>query len=353
MHSIDLCDTKPMLDLRELKTFRTVAGEKSFTRAANLLNYAQSSVTAQIQSLEGALGVPLFDRLGRQIELTAAGRQLLVYAERLLDLAEQAQRSVGSDGQPRGTLTVLAPETLLAYRLPELLKRFQSQFPAIHLSLSAVESCAMSSDIEPSVDIAFSLNAPLSAPHLVVQQLRTEAVVLVVAAGHPLTGKKKLRAETIAAEQVLMNERLCSYRALFERTLRAEGVSVTRSLEFLSVEAMKQCALASMGIAVLPEIVVQRELRQGSLVALDWPAKPLVVYTQVYRHRDKWMSPAMAAFWNLAVATCAADADVDPAEVNPADVDSAAAFPAARLRHNRTYATPVETGKLALPPGGA
>lgn len=295
-----------MLDLRELKTFRAVAIEKSFTRAANTLNYAQSSVTAQIQSLEGEVGVPLFDRLGRQIELTAAGRQLMVYADRLLDLADEARRSVGNDGQASGMLTVLAPETLLAYRLPELFKQFQSQFPAIHLSLSAVESCEVGGNIEPSVDIAFSLDAPLRAPHLVVQRLRTEPIVLVVAASHALAGKKKLKAQAIGAEQVLVNERACSYRGLFERTLRAEGVSVTRSLEFLSVEAIKQCALASMGIAVLPEVVVRRELKQGSLVALDWPRKPMAVYTQVYRHRDKWMSPVMAAFWDLAVATCAA-----------------------------------------------
>ena len=164
----------------------------------------------------------------------------------------------------------------------------------------------MGGNIEPNVDIAFSLDAPLRAPHLVVQRLRTEPIVLVVAAGHPLAGKKRLKAEAIGAEQVLVNERVCSYRGLFERTLRAEGVSVTRSLEFLSVEAIKQCALASMGIGVLPEVVVQRELKVGTLAALDWPRKPLEVYTQVYRHRDKWMSPVMTAFWELAVATCAA-----------------------------------------------
>ena len=294
-----------MLDLRELKTFRTVAAAKSFTRAANMLNYAQSSVTAQIQSLEGEVGVPLFDRLGRQIELTVAGRQLLVYAEKLLDLAEEALRSVSNDGQPMGTLTVLAPETLLAYRLPELFKRFQSQFPAIHLSLSAVESCEVGGNIEPSVDIAFSLDVPWNESNIVVQQLRKEPIVLAVAAGHPLAGKRRLKAEAIGAEQVLVNERVCSYRGLFERTLRAEGVTVTKSLEFLSVEAIKQCALASMGIAVLPEVVVHRELQQGSLVALDWPKRRLAVYTQVYRHRDKWMSPVMTAFWELAVETCA------------------------------------------------
>ena len=295
-----------MLDLRELRTFRAVATEKSFTRAANALNYAQSSVTAQIQSLEGEVGVPLFDRLGRQIELTVAGRQLLVYAEKLLDLADEAQRTVASDGKPTGTLTVLAPETLSAYRLPELFKRFQSRFPAVQLSLSAVESCEVGGSIEPSVDIAFSLDVPWREPNLVVQRLRIEPIVLVVATEHALAGKKRLKAEAIGAEQVLVNERACSYRGLFERTLRAEGVNVTRSLEFLSVEAIKQCALASMGIAVLPEVVVQRELKQGTLVALDWPRKPMAVYTQVYRHRDKWMSPVMEAFWDLAVATCAA-----------------------------------------------
>jgi DNA-binding transcriptional LysR family regulator len=294
-----------MLDLRELKTFHAVAGEKSFTRAANVLHYAQSTVTAQIQGLEAEVGVPLFDRIGRQVELTLAGRQLLTYADRLLDLADEAQRALRSDGQPAGTLTMLAPETLLAYRLPELLKRFQSQYPGVHLSLSASESCALGDQLEPNVDVAFSLNAPLRAPHLIVQRLRSEPIVLVVAPSHALAGRTNVKAKMISDHQVLVNERACSYRLLFEQTLGAEGAQVTSSLEFLSVEAIKQCALASMGIAVLPEVVVQRELKQGSLVVVDWPRKPLAVYTQLYRHRDKWMSPLMQAFWDLAVATCA------------------------------------------------
>ena len=265
-------------------------------------------MTAQIQSLESDVGVPLFDRLGRRVELTLAGRQLLVYAIRLLDLADEAHRALRSDGQPAGTLTVLAPETLLAYRLPELLKRFQSQYPGVHLSLSASESCGVGDQIEPSVDIAFSLDAPLRAPHLVVHTLRSEPIVLVVASGHVLANRAKVKAEAVAEQQVLVNERACSYRLLFEQTLRAEGVPVATSLEFLSVEAIKQCALASMGVAVLPEVAVHRELMQGSLIAVDWPPKPMVVYTQLYRHREKWMSPLMQAFWDLAIATCAAPA---------------------------------------------
>jgi DNA-binding transcriptional LysR family regulator len=142
---------------------------------------------------------------------------------------------------------------------------------------------------------------PLKAAHLIIHQLRPEPIVLVVAARHPLAGRVRVKAAAIAAEQVLVNETSCSYRALFERTLSGEGMPVTRSLEFLSVEAIKQCALASMGVAVLPEVVVRGELERGSLVVVDWPRKPLMVYTQLYRHRDKWMSPVMTAFWDLTV----------------------------------------------------
>ena len=291
-----------MLDLRELKTFRVVATEKSFTRAANLLHYAQSSVTAQVHRLEEELGVPLFDRLGRRVELTLAGRQLLTYAERLLDLADEAKCSVQNDGQPAGILTVAAPETLLAYRMPELLKRFQADYPAIHLSLVASESCALGPAgiiLAPQVDIAFTLDVPLKAGHLTVERLRPEPIVLSVSPQHPLAGKKNVKAEAIGREQVLLTDKACSYRAVFERTLKAEGVPVGSSLEFLSVEAIKQCALAMMGIAVLPKVVVANELKRGTLVAVDWPRQPLLVYTQMFRHQDKWMSPVMCAFWNL------------------------------------------------------
>jgi DNA-binding transcriptional LysR family regulator len=311
MKRIEKCDSKVMLDLRELKTFRSVAAEKSFTRAANLLHYAQSSVTAQIHSLEEELGVPLFDRMGRRVELTLAGRQLLTYADKLLDMAEEAKRAVQHDGQPAGTLTVGAPETLLAYRLPVLLKRFQLQYPAIHLSLVANESCAIGMGgiiLAPNVDIAFTLDIPLPADHLTVECLRREPVLLAISPQHPLAGKKKVTAEEIGQHQVLLTDRACSYRALFERTLKAEGVPMGASLEFLSVEAIKQCALATMGIAVLPEVVIANELKRGTLVTVDWPKKPLLVYTQMFRRQDKWMSPVMSAFWNLTSSLLQAEA---------------------------------------------
>src|SRR4051794_25715284 len=116
------------MDLRQLKTFRAVADSLSFTRAADALDYAQSSVTAQIRALEDELGVRLFDRLGRRVALTEAGLRLLAYADKMLDLADEAAHAIAEGDEPSGQLIIAAPETLSTYRLPPLLKQFRLRF---------------------------------------------------------------------------------------------------------------------------------------------------------------------------------------------------------------------------------
>ena len=133
-------------------------------------------------------------------------------------------------------------------------------------------------------------------------------MVSAVAAEHPLARLKRITATDIGEQQMLLTERSCSYRAQFERAMSQYGARVSRSLEFASVEAIKQCAIARMGVAVLPEIVVAEELRNGTLVALPWPAHRMHVYTQIVRHREKWFSPAMQAFWKSAVEVLSEDA---------------------------------------------
>src|SRR5690348_789398 len=119
------------MELRQLLTFRMVATTLSFSRTAQSLNYVQSSVTAQIQTLEEELGVRLFDRLGKRIALTDAGKRFLPYAERILDLSEEAREAVTDGDVPSGSLIISAPETLCIYRLPALLRLFRDRFPQV------------------------------------------------------------------------------------------------------------------------------------------------------------------------------------------------------------------------------
>jgi DNA-binding transcriptional LysR family regulator len=292
-----------LLDLVQVRTFAAVAREGSFTRAASTLHYAQSSVTAQVQGLEEHLGAPLFHRLPRSLELTQVGQAFLPHAERLLALADEAVQSAHAHGQPAGALTLSACESVLTYRLPALLQRFQRDHPQVQIVLHAASVCEFGPPIQSGVDVGVSISERIQDPQLITHVLRAETIRAVVAREHPLATRRRITPADIVSEQLLLTEETCSYRSVFEEALRDAGARPSHALAFASVEAIKQCALSRMGIAVLPEMVVADNLRAGTLVALRWPSRTLKVYTQLVRRRDRWFSPAMQAFWQAAIET--------------------------------------------------
>lgn len=285
----------------QVRTFATVAREGTFTRAAQVLHYAQSSVTAQVQGLEEQLGAPLFDRLPRSLSLTAAGSSFLPYAERLLAIADEAAQSVHAHGEPTGPLTISASESVLTYRMPALLRSFQEAFPKVQIALNPASISEFGPPVAAGVDIGVSINERIADPQLVTRVLRTEPVRAVVASSHPLATMRRVTLADVVAEQLLLTEETCSYRSVFENALRLAGLRTGRVLDFASVEAMKQCAVARMGVAILPEVVVADGLRNGVLVMLRIPGVDLKVYTQLVRRRERWFSPAMQAFWDAAI----------------------------------------------------
>ncbi|MBA2760127.1 MAG: LysR family transcriptional regulator [Chloroflexia bacterium] len=299
------------MELRHVETFRAVAKELSFSRAAFNLGYVQSSVSAQIAALERDLGLPLFDRLGRSIRLTDAGQVMFFYAGRLLDLAEEARTSVSEVGLKAGvvtgTLTVSAPETLLTYRLPRLLAEFHRRYPMVRLSVrpsvvGRLTGGTQRAIEEGRVDVAFvldhELEESLGFTGLVVEPLVGEAITVIAPAGHPLTGVSSVEPGHLASKAVLLPEAPeagCAYRGVFERQLADARVIPAETIEFTSIEAVKQCVAAGMGISVLPTVTVSADLATSRLVALDWNGE-FRVQTQVAYHADRWKSPAFAAF---------------------------------------------------------
>jgi DNA-binding transcriptional LysR family regulator len=289
------------MDLRQLRTFQTVATTLSFTRAAELLDYAQSSVTAQIRALEDELGAPLFDRLGRRIALTTPGVRLLEYADKLLTLADEAYLAVAAPDEPVGQLIIAAPETLSTYRLPPLLKEFRARFPRVQLilrSYTVVEALDHLSD--GAVDVAILLTETLVVPEqIVVKPLIKEQFMLLAAPEHPLTALPRVEPEHLIEQTFLLTEAGCTYRTQFEKRAAMAGVRITMPMEFSSVEAIKQCVMANLGITLLPEIAVCHEVEQGRLVALRWFEPDFSMVTHLLWHRDKWLSPALREFITL------------------------------------------------------
>ncbi|MEM7534054.1 MAG: LysR family transcriptional regulator [Chloroflexota bacterium] len=289
------------MELRQLQTFREAARSLSFTRAATTLNYAQSSVSAQIQALEEEFGVALFDRLGRRIILTDAGNRLLTYSEKILALSEEAKMAVTDDNTPSGTLTIGAPESLCTYRLPAVVECFRKRFPKVDIifkpAWTGEDWQAFLSEGE--ADVAVILQAPCKSRALNVEVLRHEPILCSTNPTHRLLGQPVVSLEDFRAETVLLTEAGCRYRMAFERTLHRHAVTPAQVVELHSVEAIKQCAIIGMGVAVLPEVAIANELAQGRLSRLNVEPIEFNQYTQLVWHKDKWLSPALRAFMDV------------------------------------------------------
>ncbi len=305
------------MELRHLKTFQAVAGASSFTRAAAELGYVQSAVTTHVKALEEELGVKLFDRLGRRIALTAAGRELRPYARRMVELSEEARAAVCcGGGELDGVVAVSASETLCAHRMPPMVKELGRRHPEIKVRFLPSATGALDADLvraisEGEIDAAFVMEEELGLPgrrsraprlpeYLATELLSREPLVMVASPEHPLSRAQSVLPDELEGAPVLFTERGCGYRRVFERALSEFGVSPEAAGEFTSAEAVKRCAEAGMGMAVLAEVSVAAELEAGALSTLSWRGPELNVATYMAWHRERWISPVLGALMEVA-----------------------------------------------------
>lgn len=289
------------MEIRHLKTFATVAKLLSFNKAAGQLNYAQSSISAQIQALEEELGVLLFDRLGRRIVLTEAGQRLVPYAEKIIDLAEETLAEIGSGREPGGSLNIRIPESLGVHRLPPVINEFSNRFPKVRLNLTNCAHESLPKDLNKGfIDLAFLLTESFHSGDLEVEFLGSESIVLVACPGHRLAKEKTVRTRDLEDDILLLSTVDCSYRRLFEKLLKEQGIQLEATRIFHSVETLKRCVMRGAGITVLPEVSVTKEIEQGKLSRLAWEEGELEVAVLMIRSKGRWLSPTLNAFMEIA-----------------------------------------------------
>ncbi|MFK4475805.1 DNA-binding transcriptional LysR family regulator [Paenibacillus sp. RC73] len=288
------------MELRQLKTFYTLASTLNFTRAAEVQNYVPSTVTMQMKALEEELGVKLVDRLGKNVTLTDAGRTFLRYADNILSVVEEAQHAVKQSGELTGTLIISADETLCTYRLPAVLRQFRLSYPGVRLMFRPLPNSNLKQSLrEGDADIIFTLDEDKGETGFCGEKMLDEPFYLLVSPDHPLAAHPALAIEDFHGETFLLTEKGCSYRTFFDRSLSQKGMGGITELEFYSAEAIKQCAKIGMGIAILPEMAVIGEVNRGELVPLPWDLTPTSFATQMMWHEEKWISPAIEAFLSL------------------------------------------------------
>ncbi|SFF35779.1 DNA-binding transcriptional regulator, LysR family [Paenibacillus algorifonticola] len=288
------------MELRQLKTFYTLASTLNFTRAAEVQKYVPSTVTMQMKALEEELGVKLVDRLGKNVTLTDAGRTFLRYADNILSVVEEAQHAVKQSGELTGTVIISADETLCTYRLPAVLRQFRLCYPGIRLMFRPLANSNLKQSLrEGDADIIFMLDEDKGETGFCGEKMLDEPFYLLVSPDHPLAAHTALAIEDFHGETFLLTEKGCSYRTFFDRSLSQRGMGGITELEFNSAEAIKQCAKIGMGIAILPEMAVIGEVNRRELVPLPWDLTATSFATQMFWHEEKWISPAIEAFLSL------------------------------------------------------
>lgn len=244
------------MDLKALKTLQAIVNTGSFNRAAEELNYAQSTVTMQIQRLESDLGCILLER-GKHIRLTEAGRLLYEQSLHIVKDIENLQSSlsdlkIGEAGQVRLGVT----DPTASYRLPKLLSVFLEQYPKIKVSIEIAGTAALSELLRRGdLDLAIG-SAPELGQELYFEPLFMEEFVLLVPEKHPLATKENIFPEDLLAHRLLITAANCPYRKKLESLLQDVGGTPMDTMEIGSMTALQYFVASSLGVALVPDIVL-------------------------------------------------------------------------------------------------
>jgi DNA-binding transcriptional LysR family regulator len=240
------------MDLVELQIFKTVAEQGGITRAAAALHRVQSNVTTRVKQLEERLGTKLFHRQGRKLVLSAEGRLLLDYAERLLRLSTEAQAAIRSQVL-HGQFRLGALESTAAARLPPVLAAYHRAHPGVRLELFTGTSGALVDKVHRGDIEAAFVAEPFAAKNLEMQHVFTEELVLITPRSHGRVSSPKQLEQRV----VLAFPAGCSYRRRLESWLGRSSMVAERVMEYGSYHAITACVAAGGGIAVVPRSVLR------------------------------------------------------------------------------------------------
>lgn len=294
------------MTLEQLRIFVAVAEREHVTRAARDLNLTQSAVSTAVSALEGRYAIKLFNRIGRRIELTQAGRLFLMEARAVLTRAAAAETALADfAGLKQGSLAIAASQTAANYWLPPLMQRFRTAYPGIALSLRIGNTEMVAAMVyEGIADFGF-VEGEVDNPALSIVPVADDELVLVTSPALAPAKRGPLTADDLSKMRWVFRERGSGTRAIFEAALANLGLSALNiMLELPSNEAVRTAVEHGAGAAVLSRLAVEPALASGSLVAL----KLVLPMRQFFalRHTDRWTSQAEREFFAMILAPDAA-----------------------------------------------
>ena len=290
------------METRIATTFIKVAELGSITRAAEQLGYSQGAITSQIKQLEEDLGVLLFDRVGRGIQLTEAGRRFRDYAERLVKASEDADAFALDEEDPEGKLIIEATSSVSIGILSKVLSSFHEKYPKIEISVRLSEDTDVLIDHvrQNRVDFAVFLAPREQYEGCALAAERKEIFRFVTSASDRLAKKKKVPLEEVLDDSFvsafISEDKEMRNEYVVESYLRQQGYDVRSAVEFGTIASVVNYIRSSSGHAYLPLFMIEEELKRKELCVIDTEQVDIHEYVQVIYSSTRWISPQRKVF---------------------------------------------------------
>lgn len=284
------------LTLRQLDILEAVARCGSFSRASAELHLTQPAVSMQIKQLEGTIGTPLFEHIGKSIHLTGAGRETLQTGRAITrELVNLEHTLADLQGLKGGTLSVSVASTA-SYFTARLMALFREAHPDVRVSLNVVNRETLLQHLaENSIDLAL-MGQPPEGHDLEAQPFMQNPLVVIAAPTHVLAGQRHIPLSRLAEEPFVGREPGSGTRGAVEKFFADNGLTLKAAMEMNKNEAIKQAVEVGLGLGVVSLHTVQAELAARSLVVLDVQGFPLRRQWYLVQRRGKRLGPAAQAF---------------------------------------------------------
>jgi len=267
--------TRMHLTLQQLKLFEAVSRLGSYTRAAEELFLTQPAVSIQVKRLEDQTGLPLFEKVGKKIFPTAAGKAMYAASLDILNRVDDLKKSIEDlKGTVKGPLQ-LSVVTTAKYFLPKLLGVFLQRYPDVEPKLKFTNRARVIERLMNNDDDFVVMGQIPKDDNLEAHPFLTNILGVIAPADHPLANKKEITIEELAQERFLIREAGSGTRYVFEKLLKEHEIEIEPYMELGSSEALKQAIMAGLGIAVLSLHSVQLELEVNKLTVLDVQGFPM------------------------------------------------------------------------------
>lgn len=282
------------MNTKNLLTLKTILETGSFQKAADKLNYTQSTVTFQMKQLEEELSLKLFEKIGRKMELTQAGKDILPYIDTVLQGIEQINNYGKNLSEIKGSLKLAIPDSILIYTMQPFIQKFLHEAPNVQLVINSIPSGEINrSIVDGTADIGINCEKASYPDTVIHKKMGTYSVLLVAA---PFVNSELLDFITPHQRKpfsLICNEPDGYYQLEMDKYLEEKDIILNPYMKVQSIEAVKRCVMNNLGIAVVPSYSVVEELKNGSLMPMKTEIDEKIYHGIYIYNKNKWISPQM------------------------------------------------------------